>query len=202
MTVHGAATGPRAARHSESPLSFGRGLAYTDRVMTPLARLRLLIVAAALALPATGPGQASAQAFVPSAASHPMLLLGASLDYPDLLLTPPRAHGFLDVAAPLSRDGEMAAYRAFEIALRERTAGIASPAGPSKARKEAGRKLLADLSDEIASWPGGSVLMYGKQIWERVQDTTRFEIDGYRLRLQVDDAVDGKLAIKVQKRFR
>jgi hypothetical protein len=61
---------------------------------------------------------------------------------------------------------------------------------------------MADLSDEIASWPGGSVVMYGKQIWERVQDTTRFEIDGYRLRLQVDDAIDGKLAIKVQKRFR
>lgn len=97
----------------------------------------------------------------------------------------------------------MIAYRTFESALQKRTTGVVAASSWSSAqRREAKRKILADVGEAIESLPGGAVVTCGRRVWEHLQDSTDFEIEGYRLRFQMDDAVQGKLAIKMQKRLR
>ncbi len=176
---------------------------YTDRAMKPRTRQRLLLLPAVCLAGLVGnAGTASAQAYVPAAAPHPMILVGAYLDYSDMLLTLPRAYRLLEPTPTSSPEARMMAYRAFESSLRERTAGIVATSSQSTVESKAAKHwVLSDLGDTIASLPGGALVTYGRRIWEQVQDTTNLEVDGYRLRVQVDDAVQGKLAIKVQKRL-
>jgi hypothetical protein len=172
--------------------------------MTPRNRQSWVLLSAACLASLVGSARtASAQAYVPAAAPHPMILVGAYLDYSNLLLTPPRAYDLLEPAPVSSPEARMIAYRAFESSLRARTGRIATLRGRSTPEsREAKRRILTNVGQTIESLPGGVLVTYGSRIWEQVQDATKLEVDGYRLRLQVDDAVQGKLAIKVQKRLR
>jgi hypothetical protein len=171
--------------------------------MTPGTRQRLLLLPAVWLAGLIGSaGAASGQTYVPAAAPHPMILVGAYLNYSNMLLTPPRAYDLLQPAPTSSPEARMIAYRAFESSLRERTTGIVATRSRSTAEsREAKRRILSNLGDTIESLPGGVLLTYGRRIWEQVQDTTNLDVEGYRLRVQVDDAIQGKLAIKVQKRL-
>jgi hypothetical protein len=164
---------------------------------------RLLVGAAALTALLGSPRAGVSQAYVPAAAPHPMILVGASLDYADLLLTPPQAFDLLEPAPASSSEARMIAYRAFESALLARTARIATLRSRSTPEsREAKRRILTNIGETIESLPGGVVVAYGRRILDQVHDLTNVEVEGYRLRLQVDDAVEGKLAIKVQKKLR
>jgi hypothetical protein len=172
--------------------------------MTPRNPQRwLLAVAATLTWLVGSPSTASSQAYVPAAAPHPMILVGAYLDYSDLLLTPPSAFDLLKPAPASSSEARMIAYRAFESSLRQRTAHIASLRSRSSSESRAAkRRILSSIGHKIESLPGGVLFAYGRRIADQVHDVTHFEVDGYRLRLEVDEAVEGKLAIKVQKKLR
>ncbi|MBA2565128.1 MAG: hypothetical protein H0V09_06855, partial [Gemmatimonadetes bacterium] len=46
------------------------------------------------------------------------------------------------------------------------------------------------------------VVREGERLWRCIEDKTDFQLEGYRLRFRMDEAVEGKLALKVQKHLR
>jgi hypothetical protein len=169
--------------------------------MTPAASMRPILVGIGLALLSAGAQRAAAQTPGSPALAEPAMLVGASVDYPALLLLPPRGYGLMERAAEGARDGRMVAYHEFQASLSTYAARAASATGSSAERRAAKKKILSDIGERIESLPGGAVLRYGQALWDRVQDTTNLNLEGYRFRLQVDDAAQGKLALKVQKRL-
>ncbi len=164
-----------------------------------IARRDILVPLALGAFLAVPPAAAQAQGYFPASSPHPVLLVDAYLDVPALLLTPPRGYD-LAGSEPSERDARMEAYREFERALRDRTGRLGS--GSRDERSGARSQLLSDLGQRLESLPGAQLISHGRALWERVERTTDFDLEGYRVRLLVDEAVEGKLALKVQKRLR
>jgi hypothetical protein len=144
---------------------------------------------------------AVAQAYVPASSLHPVILSEHYLDYPRLLLVAPRGYGL--VASPASAEDErMAAYRDFEVTLGKRTRGVVGGSPSSEEGRRAKRRLLASIGNALDGVPGASIVRAGGRLWRQLEEKTDLDLDGYRVRLKVDEAVEGRLALKVQKRLR
>ena len=167
-----------------------------------IAASRVSLAAVAI-LTLTGvPAELRAQAQAQMSALHPIIMLDAYLDYAGLLLTPPQAFDLLSTTARSPVDLRLAAHREFEQALRERTQGVVGMTPSRKERARAGKEMLAKLGERFEDLPGISLLRQGREVWERIETSTDFDVDGFRVRLRMDEAVEGKVALKVQKQLR
>lgn len=160
-----------------------------------------LVLAAVCATLAGGAAAAAAQAHLPASSPHPVILVDAYLDYANLLLTPPRSFDLLASSARSERAGRLAAFRDFERGLRLRTAGVVGEPSSTEERRAAKRRVLTHLGNRLEGSPAASIVRHGRVVWQRIEDSTNFDIHGYRVRLRVGEAVEGKLALKVQKRL-
>lgn len=182
-------------------MSLLAGLPYNERTMALSRRVLLVLTAGAGVGLLHLPAPAAAQAFVPASSAHPAILFDIYLNYPKLLLTPPRS---LDLASASVSDEAVrtAAYLDFQRDLRERTRGIVGTAPGSEQRRQFKRKVLSAIGDRLTALPGGFLVREGRALWERVDRATNLNLDGYRLRLRVDEAAEGKFALGVRKQLR
>jgi hypothetical protein len=156
-----------------------------------------LCLAAAWPLLMGAPGVAQAQAYVSASSVHPVILLDAYMDYSALLLTP--ASRFkLSTPWPARVDTRMAAYRDFERSLSQRTAGIVGRSSSSAARSE-GKDPAQAGSGKNARIEGASLLYRGQAFYQSLKEATRFDLSGYRFRVRLGEALDGRLALRIQK---
>ena len=105
-------------------------------------------------------------------------------------------------AARSPEAGRMTAYRQYEREMRWRTSRIVGGGQSVDDRRRAKRKLLDDVGRRLQHLPGAGLVRQGERLWRTVDSATDFAFDGYRVRLRVDEAVEGKLALKIQKKFR
>jgi hypothetical protein len=159
-----------------------------------------LLAGCAALLAVTRP--APAQTYVPTSSLPPVILLDAYIDYPALLLTLPSGFDLLSPSRRSRGEGRMHAYRDFQRALQLRTAGVVGMPASREARGRARREMLAAVGQHLAELPGAAMFRQGRFVWQRIEDSTDFDVEGFRVRLRMDEAVEGKLALKVQKQLR
>lgn len=194
---------------------------YTEGMPTSAVRAAILVLAA---IPwFSGGVPAGAQVAAPAGALHPVLLLEGYVDTSALLLTPPSSLDLISaIAAPPSatspfeslrdvdrrvastalRLGQMGAYQDFERNLGLRAGSVARAGASAAERSRAKRAVLTGVSERLERLPGAALVRYGRDAWRRIEDSTNFEVEGYRIRLRLGEALEGKLALKVQKDLR
>lgn len=178
-----------------------RRIGYTRIIMSATLRAGLFAVGCALLLVAPR-AAVEAQVYVPASSFHPLVLAEVDLDYPGLLLRMPASLDLLSASPSRDRADRSAAYADFERALRLRTEGIvrgSAPRASGDVRREQTRQALDRLGGKLEGWPGAALFQRGRSVWRRVEEATDFEVQGYRVRLRMGEAVEGKLAVKVHK---
>jgi hypothetical protein len=185
-----------------------RGPLYTQRAMVGFARALLVSAVVFLAWLPGFPAAASAQAYVPAASLHP-LIFEAYVGYQGLLLSAPRVEGLL--SSQTTVDGQLssefpsqevrrlAAYGDFRRSLRNRCKGVVEDGASREQRRQEKQRLMAGIGKRLSGFPGASLVQQGGVLLRRIEDSTHLPLEGFRLSMRVDEAVEGKLALKVQK---